>query len=86
MIEEDVVAHDLGGQAELLEAREHVVGDLLFRGRAGDVRLLGERRQPLAARDAGVTVSRKDLFRPCLRLHRARRETDGCWRLSDQKR
>src|SRR5687767_997623 len=50
MIEEDVVADYLRRKTELLESREHVLGELLLGRGAGDVRFLGESGEPLARR------------------------------------
>ena len=61
VVEEHVVARHLGVEAELLEAREDEVGELLLLRRAGDVRILGELREP-APRPVGRRRVEKDLF------------------------
>src|SRR5688572_23499637 len=83
MIEEDVVTNDLGGEPELLEPRQHVVGEFLFSGRSRDVRLLGERRQPLARR-RGCDGVEENLFRFRLGFNGSRREADRGRGLSDE--
>jgi hypothetical protein len=46
MVEEHVVLHHLDFEAELLELREHPVGDLLLGRRARDVAVFGEGEEP----------------------------------------
>src|SRR5688500_16101357 len=83
MIEEDVVTNDLGGEPELFEPRQHVVGEFLFSGRSRDVRLLGECRQPLA-RPRGRDGVEENFFRFRLRFNGSRREADRGRGLSDE--